>query len=113
MTKRLGNWGEAIASRYLEDRGFVVLARNYSSRFGELDIVAKKDGRLVAVEVKTRTSDRFGSGAEAVTPIKLQRIQTTLLQFLEENGMDGEVGVMVLTIDGSGQVEPIDEIWLS
>lgn len=113
MTKKLGNWGEAVAGQYLLDSGFVLLANNYTTRFGEIDIVAQKDGRLVAVEVKTRTSDAFGSGAEAVTSTKLKRIQATVSQFLVEKDLDCEVGMMVIVVDRSGRVEVVDEIWLS
>lgn len=113
MTKKLGNWGETVAGQYLMANGFVVVTNNYTTRFGEIDIVAQKDGRLVAVEVKTRTSDAFGSGAAAVTPTKLQRIQATISQFLVDKDLDCEVGLMVLVVDRSGRVEVVDEIWLS
>ena len=53
-TLRLGRQGEQAAAAWLERRGFEILARNYRTPFGELDIVARKDGELVFVEVKSR-----------------------------------------------------------
>ena len=58
--RRLGRWGEALVACDLERKGWTVLARNYCCRFGELDIVAQKDGVLACVEVKLRR----GSGSD-------------------------------------------------
>lgn len=71
----LGRRGEDVAVRYLEDRGLVVLDRNWRCRDGELDVVAADAGRLVVCEVKTRSSTRFGEPAEAVTGRKANRIR--------------------------------------
>ncbi len=63
-----GMRGEDIAHRFLEDRGYAVIARNYrpSRGRGEVDLVASKDGALVFVEVKTRVSGEFGDPVRAV-----------------------------------------------
>lgn len=71
----LGRRGEDLAVEYLQERGLVVLARNWRCRDGELDVVATEDDRLVVCEVKTRSSTRFGEPAEAVTPRKAHRIR--------------------------------------
>ena len=63
----LGRRGEDEAVRYLEQRGLVVLSRNWRCRDGELDVVAVDGDRLVVCEVKTRSGTRFGEPAEAVT----------------------------------------------
>ena len=63
----LGRRGEDVAVRYLEQRGLVVLSRNWRCRDGELDVVARDADRLVVCEVKTRSGTRFGEPAEAVT----------------------------------------------
>ncbi|MCS7010380.1 MAG: YraN family protein [Anaerolineales bacterium] len=70
MNKRrqaLGRWGEEIATRYLEGRGYAILARNLRTAHGELDIVASKEGMLVFVEVKARSSVDYGFPEEAVS----------------------------------------------
>ena len=50
----LGAWGEAIAAEALQSRGFAVIERNYRSRYGEIDIIARSDDYLVFAEVKLR-----------------------------------------------------------
>lgn len=61
--RKKGDEGEGVAFSYLEDRGYKVLERNYANKFGEIDIIARKDKTVVFVEVKTRkdalTSDLY------------------------------------------------------
>ena len=68
--KRLGDAGEQAAANYLAARGYEIICRNYRAPGGELDLVAHKDGVTIFVEVKTRTSAAYGTGAEAVTSKK-------------------------------------------
>lgn len=71
----LGRRGEDLAAEYLNERGLVVLSRNWRSREGELDLVAT-DGRVLFVcEVKTRSTTEFGEPAEFVTPVKALRVR--------------------------------------
>lgn len=71
----LGRRGEDLAVEYLQDRGLVVLARNWRCREGELDVVATDARCLVVCEVKTRSGTGFGEPAEAVTGRKVARIR--------------------------------------
>jgi len=71
----LGARGEAVAARYLERRGLVVLDRNWRCREGEIDLVATDGATLVIVEVKTRSGLGYGGPAEAVTRQKLARMR--------------------------------------
>lgn len=73
----IGSLGEQLAVDHLTSLGLRVLARNWRCRYGELDVIAADaDGRTVVfVEVKTRTSDRFGGVAEAVPPAKVRRLR--------------------------------------
>lgn len=70
----LGREGEALAAAYYRRAGFSVLARNYRTRMGEIDVIARKGALLVFCEVKTRRSDAFALPCEAVTPAKQQRL---------------------------------------
>lgn len=72
--QQLGIRGEAIAVTELERRGYVMVARRYRSRFGEIDIIAKDGPTVVFVEVKTKTDSRFGDPAEMVTAQKQRRL---------------------------------------
>lgn len=56
----LGRYGEDLATDYLKDQGYDVLERNIRYRFGEVDIIAKKENMLIVVEVKTRRTHTYG-----------------------------------------------------
>ncbi len=87
MTQRrqeLGRQGEAAAARWYENQGFTVLHRNWRVRAGELDLVCARGDTVVFVEVKTRTSTRYGLAAEAVTPAKQRRIRKLAMLWLEQ-----------------------------
>ena len=73
----IGALGERLAVEHLQSLGLRVLARNWRCRYGELDVIAADDAVRVAVfvEVKTRTSDRFGGVEYAVTPQKVRRLR--------------------------------------
>lgn len=78
MTRaELGALGEQLAVDHLIGLGLTVLDRNWRCRYGELDVIAADVQRriLVFVEVKTRTTDRFGGIEQAVTPQKLRRLR--------------------------------------
>lgn len=70
-----GRWGEDLAVDHLERLGLTILDRNWRCRAGEIDIVAADADALVICEVKTRTTEDFGSPLAAVTPSKVQRLR--------------------------------------
>ena len=72
--KSVGNAGEDAAVKYLKRKRYIILDRNFNIHGGEIDIIAKKGDYVVFIEVKTRSSDEYGSGAEAVNHTKQQRI---------------------------------------
>ena len=61
----IGSFGEDVAIRYLEMRGYRVIAKNFKCRLGEIDIIAEKRDEIIFVEVKTRTNNKFGMPSEA------------------------------------------------
>ena|SRR5438128_59697 len=81
----VGRFGEQVAAEHLEAAGLVILARNWRCREGEIDIVARDGADLVVVEVKTRSSDAFGTAAEAVGRVKAARVRTLALRWLAEH----------------------------
>jgi putative endonuclease len=85
----LGKTGEDLACRELERRGYVIVARRYRRRGGELDIVARDGATLVFVEVKTRDGRAFGEAAEAVTPFKRRRIAQLALDYMMRHHISG------------------------
>jgi len=72
----LGEWGERLAAVYLRAKGYRVLARRWrAGRLGEIDLIALRGGTLVFVEVRTRSSRRFGTPEESLTPAKCRRLE--------------------------------------
>jgi putative endonuclease len=104
--QELGRLGEEFVSSWLKSRGWDIIDRNWSSRYGELDIVAFDDERtLVFVEVKTRRSNRHGTGQEAVTYRKRMNLRSAASQWLldpehrcRRNGLRFDV----VALDASG-----------
>ena len=76
-TSKVGALAEDYAVKLLVSKGYKILDRNFHSKFGEIDIVAREGSTLVFVEVKARWSRRFGAPEEAVTRSKLWKIQKT------------------------------------
>lgn len=79
-----GAWGESVAAKYLQKKRFKIVATNYHSRFGEIDLVAVNREYLVFVEVKLRKSDLFAKAYEFVDRRKQDRIRTTASYYLAE-----------------------------
>ncbi len=81
----LGDRGERYAARFLRKQGFRILARNYSSQFGEIDLIAVDGETLVFVEVKTRKSDVAGTPDEAVDLEKQRKITRTAWAYIKQH----------------------------
>ena len=86
-THTIGQDGEEEATRFLQAKGYRILARNVLANGGELDIVASIKKTLVFVEVKTRAQRSFGGPLAAVTPTKQQRVAKAATQYIKENGL--------------------------
>jgi putative endonuclease len=71
----LGRYGEERAADYLKDLGYEIVERNWRSRGGEIDLIANENGRIVFVEVKTRSGSDFGHPFEAITLEKVARMR--------------------------------------
>ncbi|MGO4543859.1 YraN family protein [Paenibacillus sp. 2TAB23] len=85
--KQTGERGEQAAYAYLSKANYTILERNWRCRSGEIDIIAEYDGRLIFVEVRTRTaSGKFGSAAESVDYRKQQKVRNTAQVYLKSMG---------------------------
>jgi putative endonuclease len=101
-SKELGDWGETYAANYLEELGYEVLRRNVRTPYGEIDIVAKEKNQLVFVEVKTRSSKKFGNPEDSVTEGKIIHLIESAVSFLQENPEfteDWRVDVIAIRVD--------------
>ncbi|WP_071026771.1 YraN family protein [Peptoniphilus raoultii] len=85
--KDLGNFGETLATKFLEDKNYKILDRNYRALGTEIDIIAKDKDELCFVEVKTRRSHKFGDAYEAVDEIKMQNIIQTARAYIYKNNL--------------------------
>ncbi|MFH0779366.1 MAG: YraN family protein [Parcubacteria group bacterium] len=87
--RKLGKWGEELARKYYERHGYAFVDANWRKRKGEIDLIMEKTDvnpcEIVFIEVKTRTTNLFGYGEEAVTWAKKQKIQKTINQFISFN----------------------------
>ncbi len=72
-----GAWGEDAACSYLEGMGYRIIARNFRTRFGEIDIIAERGAYIVFTEVKSRKNARFAEAREFVTESKQRKILTS------------------------------------
>lgn len=93
-----GDIGEKLAVKFLQKHDFTVLSRNYSSIYGEIDIIAKKDDTIAFVEVKTRKPESLLLPREAVDAKKQQKIIKTALSYMEENNLNLQPSFDVLEI---------------
>jgi putative endonuclease len=78
-----GQLGEDAAARFLCKNGYKILERNFKNTLGEIDIIAQDSGVLCFIEVKTRTSDLFGSPFESVTPAKQRKLTRVAQSYLK------------------------------
>jgi len=103
-----GNIGEDFTVRYLENRGFKILDRNWRIKEGELDIVLlSPEKEIVFVEVKTRTSASFGDPLESISEVKIHRIQRLALAWLathQKLGAPYRIDVSGVLLGRSGEI---------
>lgn len=86
--RSLGSWGEEQAARYLRRKGYTIVARNFSCRYGEVDIIAQKRDIIAFVEVKLRKNDSFAQAKEFVTCAKQRRVATAAQLWLSSTGCE-------------------------
>ena len=104
----VGRYGEDVAVRHALALGWTVLDRNWRCLDGELDLVALDGTELVAVEVKTRRSERFGPPALAVTPAKLARLRRLTALWLAAHDVHPasvRVDVVAVVVPGRGAAQ--------
>ena len=91
---------EARAATFLEEQGLAIVARNYRTRFGEIDLVARDGTTLVFVEVRSRTPGGFGDAASSITAAKQRRIALAARFYLSTLTREPPCRFDVITLDG-------------
>jgi len=101
----VGKFGESLAKKYLENSGYKIIETNTHKRFGEIDIVAQSHGKTIFCEVKTRTSDRFGSAVESLTCTKKKRILRMIRYYCLKNKiLDENIRADFIAIQIDGEI---------
>jgi putative endonuclease len=103
--QKIGAWGESVATKYLEERNYLIVARNYRTPYGEIDIVATKDEFTFFVEVKTRTSNSLGPPEISVTPRKQEHMLSAAAYYAQENEIDNWQ-IDVISVEGKPNSTP-------
>ncbi|MCX8048069.1 MAG: YraN family protein [Methylohalobius sp.] len=100
MTNRhlLGRQAEEHALFFLKRHGLRLLARNYRSRFGEIDLILLDESVLVFAEVRCRANPRFGGALESITSGKQKRLLQTAQHYLSRHPYDGPIRFDVLAL---------------
>lgn len=88
--QQIGKFGEDMAVKYLKQKGYKILDRNFTCKRGELDIVALQKNQIVFIEIKARTSKEYGLPKEAVTNKKLEHIYKTAEYYLYTRNLEKE-----------------------
>ena len=88
MSRAKGNIAENKAVLFLEERGYLIVERNFYSRFGEIDIIASRDGVLHFVEVKS--GEDYELAVQNITPFKVRKLIKTADVYMKKNSLDLE-----------------------
>lgn len=105
-----GAYGETVASDLLTKKGYRIREKNFRTRFGEIDLIAEKDGTIAFVEVKSRIGISKGKPYEAVTQHKLSTIMRTGQLYVLQKGLNKyklSVHVISIVFDEAKKVQSL------
>ncbi len=108
-----GRAGEAAAQAHIRSLGYEILALNFRTREGEVDMVTRDGDTLAFVEVKTRRQLRFGLPEEGITASKASRIKATAQVYLAEHGQthaDWRIDLVAVEMDPAGRPTRVELI---
>ena len=111
--KDLGAKGEKLAIRFLKRKGYRIIQRNYKCKLGEIDIVARQDGTIIFVEVKTRQTEEFGAPQYAVNASKRKQISKVALSYIRNNKLAEQscrFDVIAITLTSESRKPVIEHI---
>ncbi|KKQ57253.1 MAG: hypothetical protein US74_C0006G0037 [Parcubacteria group bacterium GW2011_GWA2_38_13] len=97
--KDIGNYGEKLAKKFLKRQGYKIIDKNYRTKSGEIDIIARDKESLVFVEVKTRSSAEFGDPEMNLHPRKIQNFRAATQIYISEKNINCGYSLDVISID--------------
>jgi putative endonuclease len=95
----VGKWGEAMAAAFLLAKGYTIIAHNYRTPYGEIDMVTCCAGATIFVEVKTRTTHTYGYPEDSITPRKQAHLTAAAEHYTQQNNLD-HWQIDVISIEG-------------
>lgn len=99
----LGKWGEEIAEKFLQNKGYRILARDWKDNHKDIDIIAEDNGTLVFVEVKTRKNDTYMQPEQAVNKKKIKNLTLAANRFVKMNQIDKNLRFDIVSIIGTNE----------
>ncbi|MCX7881561.1 MAG: YraN family protein [Patescibacteria group bacterium] len=95
----VGKRGEEMACNYLKNKNYQIIEKNFTCRWGEIDIIAKKDNKIVFIEVKTRVGDKKGKPYEAINYFKLKGLKRAInFYLLKKNLKNYKLSLEVISV---------------
>ena len=95
-----GSRAEEIAARFLAENGLAIVARNFRTRMGEIDVIARDGATLVFVEVRLRTREDYGGALESIDAAKRRRVVAAANGYLATLGREPPCRFDVVTVEG-------------
>lgn len=102
---RTGQLGEELATKFLVEKGFTILANNYRYQRAEIDIIAQKSTLLIFVEVKTRTTNQHGFPEEAITQKKVDLFLLAAEEFIHQLSWQYDIRFDIIAISGGDHLQ--------
>lgn len=107
---KLGKYGENKAASYLKNKGYHILERNYRYQKAEIDLIAKREGVIAIIEVKTRSGHALEHKTDAINRKKIQRLVTAADQYLNSRQIALEVRFDIIWITRHAQGNSLEHI---
>ncbi len=111
--RRFGDFGERVAASHLEAKGYRILERNWSTREGEIDLIASRGNDLVFVEVRSRQGRRMGLPEESITVRKAAHVRAAAAAYLQQHPEappNQRIDAVVIELDAKGRVMRVEQI---
>jgi len=104
FNREVGRIGETVAAEYLIQKSYEIIECNYSTRFGEIDLVVRDKDILIFVEVKTKKGLGFGTPEEMFTSGKYQRVKRMATVYLNGRDVPCRIDMIAVVLDVNNQV---------
>ncbi|MDR1138543.1 MAG: YraN family protein [Clostridiales bacterium] len=113
LNRAKGSLSEQLAVDYLISKGYDIVETNWQCSIGEIDIIARYQEYLVVVEVKSRTTNNYGSGLEAINYTKQNKIVNTTLAYIQHKDLDVSIRFDAIQLDKYNNITHIIDAFYS